>query len=273
MWSVAAAGASRLTGALSSRELDAAVRVPSSTPARCSTSPRRSRRSTPRCAACRASGRSLADRRRRPASSSRAGALAASGSSASRPISTCGAASVARRRDLEAINAALVRCKDAVWAVRARPAPHRPRRRRPRRRRARRRRRSRRSRRCRSRCRRSTGSRSAAATRPGCTSSSAVTASTSTDPSGRRAGRSGRDDPLFGSRSVRVADGDALAFVYKAAAEIGELGDNTAPLRAAIRADELLRTSRLGPTPPRPSCSATPAGRASGSSPRRTPTR
>ncbi len=47
-------------------------------------------------------------------------------------------------------------------------------------------------------------------------------------------------DPLFGSGSVR-ATGDEIAFVYKAAAEIGELGDNTAVLRAAIRDDALLR--------------------------------
>ncbi len=46
-------------------------------------------------------------------------------------------------------------------------------------------------------------------------------------------------DPLFRSGSVRWADG-SLSFVYKAAAEIGELGDNTAALRAAIAADELL---------------------------------
>jgi glucosamine--fructose-6-phosphate aminotransferase (isomerizing) len=46
-------------------------------------------------------------------------------------------------------------------------------------------------------------------------------------------------DPLFGSGSVRAFD-DQLAFVYKAAAEIGELGDNTAVLRAAIRDDALL---------------------------------
>ncbi len=46
-------------------------------------------------------------------------------------------------------------------------------------------------------------------------------------------------DALFGSGSVR-ASGDELAFVYKAAAEIGELGDNTAVLRAAIRDDALL---------------------------------
>jgi len=46
-------------------------------------------------------------------------------------------------------------------------------------------------------------------------------------------------DPLFVNGAVRRS-GDVLAFVYKAAAEIGELGDNTAALRAAIRADELL---------------------------------
>jgi glucosamine--fructose-6-phosphate aminotransferase (isomerizing) len=49
-------------------------------------------------------------------------------------------------------------------------------------------------------------------------------------------------DPLFASGSVRVADGN-VAFVYKTAAEIGELGDNTARLRAQIIADDLLRTA------------------------------
>jgi glucosamine--fructose-6-phosphate aminotransferase (isomerizing) len=49
-------------------------------------------------------------------------------------------------------------------------------------------------------------------------------------------------DPLFGSTSVRVSP-TCLSFVYKAAAEIGELGDNTAVLRAAIRDDELLRAA------------------------------
>ncbi|MCU1346953.1 MAG: glucosamine 6-phosphate synthetase, contains amidotransferase and phosphosugar isomerase domain [Acidimicrobiia bacterium] len=53
-------------------------------------------------------------------------------------------------------------------------------------------------------------------------------------------------DPLFGSGSVRVSDG-VLGFVYKAAAEIGELGDNTAALRAAISADPLLRLALAGP--------------------------
>ena len=46
-------------------------------------------------------------------------------------------------------------------------------------------------------------------------------------------------DPLFRSGSVRQVDG-ALSFVYKAAAEIGELGDNTSVLRAAIVDDPLL---------------------------------
>jgi len=49
-------------------------------------------------------------------------------------------------------------------------------------------------------------------------------------------------DPLFCSGSVRWVDG-VLSFAYKAAAEIGELGDNTARLRAAVAADDLLRTA------------------------------
>ena len=47
-------------------------------------------------------------------------------------------------------------------------------------------------------------------------------------------------DPLFVNGSVRHS-GSTLVFVYKAAAEIGELGDNTRALRGAIAADELLR--------------------------------
>jgi glucosamine--fructose-6-phosphate aminotransferase (isomerizing) len=46
-------------------------------------------------------------------------------------------------------------------------------------------------------------------------------------------------DPLFGSGSVRTAAG-CLSLVYKAAAEIGELGDNVRTLRNAIRGDRLL---------------------------------
>ena len=66
-------------------------------------------------------------------------------------------------------------------------------------------------------------------------------------------------DPLFRSGSVRVvpdADADAdrgngggpaLAFVYKAAAEIGELGDNVRAVRAQIAGDELLRRALADP--------------------------
>ncbi|MEM8925063.1 MAG: SIS domain-containing protein [Actinomycetota bacterium] len=53
-------------------------------------------------------------------------------------------------------------------------------------------------------------------------------------------------DPLFTDGSVRTPDGH-LGFVYKAAAEIGELGDNTASMRAAIAADELLHLAIAAP--------------------------
>lgn len=49
-------------------------------------------------------------------------------------------------------------------------------------------------------------------------------------------------DPLFTNNSVRQAAGN-LVFVYKAAAEIGELGDNTRNMRAAIAADDVLRAA------------------------------
>ncbi len=51
-----------------------------------------------------------------------------------------------------------------------------------------------------------------------------------------------RRDRGFGSGSVRLVD-DVLVVVHKAAAEIGELGDNTAALRHALRTDELLQTA------------------------------
>jgi glucosamine--fructose-6-phosphate aminotransferase (isomerizing) len=54
-------------------------------------------------------------------------------------------------------------------------------------------------------------------------------------------------DPLFQSGSVRIA-GDCLSFVYKAAKEIGELGDNTRALRAAIEGDALLRLALATPS-------------------------
>ena len=59
-----------------------------------------------------------------------------------------------------------------------------------------------------------------------------------------------RRDPLFAGGAVHASGGSGqLAFVYKVAAEIGELGDNTAALRAAIRADELLRLALRSPDP------------------------
>ena len=55
--------------------------------------------------------------------------------------------------------------------------------------------------------------------------------------------RAGRErDALFQNNSVRCADGN-LNFVYKHAAEIGELGDNVHALRASIRNDALLQAA------------------------------
>jgi glutamine---fructose-6-phosphate transaminase (isomerizing) len=59
------------------------------------------------------------------------------------------------------------------------------------------------------------------------------------------------NDPLFESGSVvsthNAAGDSVLSFVYKQAAEIGELGDNTAALRAALRADSVLRRAVSSP--------------------------
>ncbi len=55
------------------------------------------------------------------------------------------------------------------------------------------------------------------------------------------------EDVLFSDGAVRVHDG-LLSFVYKAAAEIGELGDNTAAMRAAITNDELLKMALVDPS-------------------------
>jgi len=60
-------------------------------------------------------------------------------------------------------------------------------------------------------------------------------------------------DPLFTSGSVRAVqptNGGAplLSFVYKAAAEIGELGDNTKALRNAMANDRLLQLALEAPT-------------------------
>ncbi|MFZ9629179.1 MAG: SIS domain-containing protein [Ilumatobacteraceae bacterium] len=53
-------------------------------------------------------------------------------------------------------------------------------------------------------------------------------------------------DPLFQDSSVRVAGGH-IGFVYKAAAEIGELGDNVRALRASVVGDDLLRRALSSP--------------------------
>ena len=56
-----------------------------------------------------------------------------------------------------------------------------------------------------------------------------------------------RCEPTFVSRSLRI-EGDNAVFVYKAAFEIGELGDNTAALREAIRTDRLLLQALRNPS-------------------------
>jgi glucosamine--fructose-6-phosphate aminotransferase (isomerizing) len=53
-------------------------------------------------------------------------------------------------------------------------------------------------------------------------------------------------DPLYRAGAVRAPDG-CLSFVYKAAAEIGELGDNVRELRSQIVADDLLRLALASP--------------------------
>jgi glucosamine--fructose-6-phosphate aminotransferase (isomerizing) len=66
------------------------------------------------------------------------------------------------------------------------------------------------------------------------------------DPSVTAALNARAHDALFQNRSVRLID-DTLSFVYKAAAEIGELGDNTKALRAAVQEDDLLRLALSNP--------------------------
>ena len=66
------------------------------------------------------------------------------------------------------------------------------------------------------------------------------------DPAVQSAILSRAKDPLFQNHSLRLVDG-VLSFVYKAAAEIGELGDNTRALRSAIQSDQLLRLALTHP--------------------------
>ena len=92
------------------------------------------------------------------------------------------------------------------------------------------------------------------------------------DPSVQALIRERSQDPTFQSESVRVV-GEVLSFVYKAAAEIGELGDNT----RALRAPPCATISCCGERSPHPThappCSDTPGGPASASSPSPMPTR
>ncbi|MBP8179503.1 MAG: SIS domain-containing protein [Acidimicrobiia bacterium] len=68
----------------------------------------------------------------------------------------------------------------------------------------------------------------------------------STETNGRRlADRS--SDPLFRNGSVRQTADGALSIVYKAAAEIGELGDNVRAIRTAITEDDLLADALTSP--------------------------
>ncbi len=80
---------------------------------------------------------------------------------------------------------------------------------------------------------------------------------------------SARSDELFTSMAIRAPRGH-LSFVYKVAAEIGELGDNTHALRAAIATTPCCTAPSPVPMPSLP-FSATRAGRASARSPRPTP--
>ena len=82
-------------------------------------------------------------------------------------------------------------------------------------------------------------------------------------PGDRRAARR-RSGTTRCSASGRCARRRHLSFVYKAAAEIGELGDNTRALRAADHERRAAAPGARRPTHARRPCSATPAGPASG---------
>ena len=82
------------------------------------------------------------------------------------------------------------------------------------------------------------------------------------------------DDPLFTSGAVRVTPEGHLSFVYKAAAEIGELGDNTAgPAQTPSAAMHLLHLRRRRRRGRGHGARPHPLGVASASSPSPTPTR
>ena len=150
--------------------------------------------------------------------------------------------------DLEAASAGVDRAARRAVGDPPRPAAHRPRGRRPRRPRRRRRPPSPATSPSSRRCRRSTGWRCAAATRPASTCSCGTTVSIVDDPARRRrARRRAARDPLFQSGSARAAPAGCLSFVYKAAAEIGELGDNTRGAARRRGRRRLLRLALAGP--------------------------
>ena len=156
----------------------------------------------------------------------------------SRPSSTPGrAASSAVEIEARQRGAACMQGRGV--GARARPARHRPRRRRPRRAtRGRTPARSTRTTRSRSRSsaldRLEVRGRDSAGLHVSCTSHGLDLDDARRSPRARAA----RRRPAVPLRlGARVADG-TLSFVYKTAAEIGELGDNTARLRAAIRGDD-----------------------------------
>lgn len=68
------------------------------------------------------------------------------------------------------------------------------------------------------------------------------------DAAGIRRALAERRDPLFTNGAVRLTPEGHLSFVYKAAAEIGELGENTRAIREHIRGDVLLRQALAADT-------------------------
>ena len=181
----------------------------------------------------------LADALDRPAR-----ACSPRGSTTSRPSSTptparrprFGVRRRTRAGELEAVNAALVRARDAVVGGRPRPPRHRPGGGGARGRRVVARRRARRLPLGAGRARRDRPSGGARARLRRAAPHRARTGGRSRRPRPRgRRSRPRASDHLFRSGSVRRVGDRTLSFVYKAAAEIGELGDNTAVLRDADR--------------------------------------
>ncbi len=152
--------------------------------------------------------------------------------------------------EIEAMNAALIRCRDSIWAIsrdRLRAAeqvsglaPGARRSPRPRRRWA-----------CGS-VQHPPGALGAGPARgQGARLGGPGAAGNRTRPGPGFAGRHCRDRApersVLRLRVRSVGSGDVLVIVHKAAAEIGELGDNTAALRDALRADELLQAALASP--------------------------